>query len=500
MRKHLPYIVLGTMASAIVAGDFLFPHGIHPSPYALAPRQARIEAVVCSEPQPVRGAWQADVRLADGTRLRLTASDDNAMPRVGDVLTADARTRPTGSRALDADPEARHSRYLRHRGIDATAYTRRIANHGMSPGITLPERLLRRRKTLVAGYRSHFGAEPAAVLAAMTLGDRTLLTAGHRQTYALAGSSHILALSGLHLGVMVALLYLLLMPLRMHRLGHLPTIAALLACCWAFVLVAGMPLSLVRAATMLTVCLLMTALNHYVPSTASVALAVSAVLLCSPGALFDVGFQLSAIAVAAVIAATRFASGFPYAISLPYGIKFPWLRHTYNLRHRNGPSRVLRVLCAAALPVAKYAGGLLVASAAAVAATTPLVLHTFGMVSTVGTLAALVAVPTALLMVCAGLAHALCPSLHAVLVPATEALYGLQRATLGFLAGHPWACLRLRLTAVGMVAAYAALLWLAAKPWWRTLRGWCRALALIPLVWLAELAARCLAHALQLPL
>ena len=141
---------------------------------------------------------------------------------MGDALTVEATLKATEKRLFTplADVSANYSRHLRRQGIVAMAYSRSVVNQGRSPDMTLRERMLRKRNGWTVAYRGDFDEELCGVLAAMTLGDRTMLTRGKRELYSLTGSSHILALSGLHLGVLLAFLHLLLLPLRIWRWGQ----------------------------------------------------------------------------------------------------------------------------------------------------------------------------------------------------------------------------------------------------------------------------------------
>lgn len=144
-------------------------------------------------------------------------------------------------------------------------------------------------------------SEAAAVVSAMTVGDRNRLSTSLRENYAQSGTAHLLAVSGLHTGILFLWVNLTLawLPLirRGHRLRNLIAIAAV----WLFVAAAGFPISAVRAAVMCT--LLQWALfssSHY-RATNSWAAAALILLLVRPAWLFDVSFQLSFAAVGGLL-------------------------------------------------------------------------------------------------------------------------------------------------------------------------------------------------------
>ena len=92
-----------------------------------------------------------------------------------------------------------------------------------------------------------------AVVYAMALGDKSLLHRDLRDAYSVAGTSHVLALSGLHLGIIYSLLLLLLW--RGNRLWWWRFVVQLLvlAAVWTYVMLVGMPVSAVRSALMISV-------------------------------------------------------------------------------------------------------------------------------------------------------------------------------------------------------------------------------------------------------
>ena len=90
--------------------------------------------------------------------------------------------------------------------------------------------------------------ESYAVVATMALGDKSALTIELKDTYSVTGASHVLALSGLHLGIIYTLLSLLIAGRRWQMLSQLVLILSI----WAFVFLVGMSVSVVRSAVMLS--------------------------------------------------------------------------------------------------------------------------------------------------------------------------------------------------------------------------------------------------------
>ena len=109
-----------------------------------------------------------------------------------------------------------------------------------------------------------------ATIAAMTLGDKTGVSAELRDTYSKAGVSHVLALSGLHLGIIYAMIALLLGRRRNTMGGLLVTLLLV----WTFALMVGMSPGIVRSAAMFSVYASMTFLQRdYLTANSTITMA-----------------------------------------------------------------------------------------------------------------------------------------------------------------------------------------------------------------------------------
>jgi competence protein ComEC len=166
-----------------------------------------------------------------------------------------------------------------------------------------PARLCR----LLPTGRKNSGGEAYAVVAAMALGDKSALTQELRDIYAITGASHILALSGLHLSIIFMLLTLLFGNRHFftfspsHFFTFLPSYLFTLTSVWSFVFLVGMPVSVVRSATMLTVYALLSLGHRDKMSVNALAFTALLVLIVSPLSLFDIGFQMSYLSVFAIL-------------------------------------------------------------------------------------------------------------------------------------------------------------------------------------------------------
>lgn len=191
--------------------------------------------------------------------------------------------------------------FLRCRGFVATSFVywnqwRKVAID-LSPLSRLDRTALaalQQRQSMLREYE-HLGFDDdrLAVAIAMTLGDKSRLTNDLREVYSISGASHVLALSGLHIGIIYALLVLVV---GYRRLGWLRETLVILGI-WAYAFFTGLSPSVVRAAVMITVYSLVALANRDRMSLNTLALTAIIMLLWNPLYLYDVGFQMSFLAV-----------------------------------------------------------------------------------------------------------------------------------------------------------------------------------------------------------
>lgn len=220
-----------------------------------------------------------------------------------------------------------------------------------------------------------------AVVAAMALGDKSALTKDLKDTYSVTGASHVLALSGLHLGIIYMLLSLVV-GRRWRMVSQLLVILSI----WAFVFLVGMSVSVVRSAIMLSVYALLSLGHRRRMSVNTLAFTAMIMLVVNPKSLFDVGFQMSFMAVLSIL------------LWMPiFGRMFT---EQYLMDHR----------------VVKWLWGLLSVSCAAQMGVAPLVAFYFGRFSSYFLLTNLIVIPAATLILYLALVVLVAPSLAYLLI------------------------------------------------------------------------------------
>ncbi|MFD2552678.1 ComEC/Rec2 family competence protein [Bizionia sediminis] len=147
-----------------------------------------------------------------------------------------------------------------------------------------------------------FKPSELAVINALFLGQRQQITTSLYTNYVNAGAIHILAISGLHIGIILFLLKWLFTPLLHLKNGKYLVPILILMILWSYAIIAGLSPSILRAVTMFSVLTIGMYLNR--PNNIYNTLAISAflILIINPLMLFEIGFQLSYLAVLGIVA------------------------------------------------------------------------------------------------------------------------------------------------------------------------------------------------------
>ncbi len=139
------------------------------------------------------------------------------------------------------------------------------------------------------------------VVSALVLGQKDYLNSDLKKAYSGAGAMHVLAVSGLHVGIIYLILNFVLS--FMNRGKHLKVLRALLLLMllWAYAFITGLGPSVLRATTMFSFVVIGTALNRTPNIYNTLAASALLLLLINPMLLFNVGFQLSYVAVFGIV-------------------------------------------------------------------------------------------------------------------------------------------------------------------------------------------------------
>ena len=315
-------------------------------------------------------------RLSQQAILNLRVDSLQVVPQMGDLLLVSTRlTRP---RAL-FDDAFDYGRYLRlqHKVGVGVVRDGQWLVIGHRPVRSLRAYAMRVRQRLVQRYAdAGLHDTPLALLSALTLGERSDVDSELRQSFAAAGAAHVLAVSGLHTGMIYGVVVMLLTcfglarPLYEQRVRRALQVAAVLIVMWAYAFVTGLSPSVLRAVVMLTVVQVGWVFRRQALSLNTLAASACICLWADPMSLFSVSFQLSFSAVLGIL------------LFMPY----------MNGVWKAGKSKPMRML-----------RDLVTVSVAAMIGTMPVTLFYFGQVSHYFLPANLLVLPAAYLLVVGGL-------------------------------------------------------------------------------------------------
>lgn len=408
------------------------------------------QAVLISEPSIHGKVLFCDILMADGELknrkvkaviLRDTLSATDRQLATGSGITFYSRLEPLEEHR--SNPHFNPLRMLHAKGFVAQTFIFRSDWKPCHPPVAQLSRsnrfllaTLHIRSRLLDTYRQHCPSiEIQSVLAAMTLGDKQLLPRSLKDIYAASGASHLLALSGLHLGIIYMVLLMLTRRMRSGMLRGLLVLAAV----WAYVFVAGASVSLLRAALMASVYTLVSVMQRTHLSLNALSCTVIVLLACHPSMLWEVSFQMSFAAVLSIIVfyppLYRCIAGYRWA-------NRSWLQSIW---------------------------GLIAVSLAAQIGVAPLVLFYFGTFPVYFLLTNLAAIPLATLMLYTTLAVFTAtplPALQALLMKLLVAFTALLNSLLSAIASLPLAQIvhvRLNLAQLILIYVFIGCIYAVAK-------------------------------------
>ena len=412
------------------------------------------EAVVLSEPVEKAKTIAVDILLTEserklkcyfykeGRREGVRREGDRSRTlKIGDGLRIQSRIRPNSEwRRGTFD----YKRYLEVHGFSGQTFVSSWKWQKAQVSLKSLSRLertklyfLKLRSRLLARIMTE-GADgdAVAVVAAMALGDKSALSQELREVYSVTGASHVLALSGLHLGIIYMLLTLLLGGSR-RFFTFLPFYFFTFTTVWSFVFLVGMPVSVVRSATMLTAYALLSLGHRDRMSVNTLAFTALLVLLVSPLSLYDIGFQMSYLAVFSIL------------LIMPLSERlFP---PSYLMEHH----------------IVKWLWGMVAVSCAAQIGVAPLVAYYFGRLPVYFLLTNFIVIPAATLILWLSPLVFLFPSLAYLLLYIVSILNTLL-STIASIPGasidglHPTK-LQTTMTYVVIVACYLLAFWFSRR-------------------------------------
>lgn len=341
--------------------------------------------------------------------VRITSEEPIAR---GDRLLVVASTRPF-------ERGSAQGRYMAAQGFSAQIF---ISADNILQRRTAQTHLIARWQDKARQRIAQLGLSPEVqrVAGAVSIGQRGDITDDMHRVYSLSGGAHLLAVSGLHVGFIFAILNLLLSLLTLMRGGQVIRSLMIVASIWIYAALADFSPSVVRAATMFSIMQIAVSLYSSARSINTLAFIAFVMLTVDARTLHDVGFQLSFISVAAIL-----------LWIVPYTQASRQLLPSHSLWRDAGRRFTQRAMTAIGVSIA------------ATAATMPLVSYTFGTISLWAILLSPLMVPLCAIIVGTTLLWVLFPiaPLQGIVAwiveQATEAMNGLAAWAAG--SGMLWA-------------------------------------------------------------
>jgi competence protein ComEC len=222
--------------------------------------------------------------------------------RYGDLLLIKSKIKETEPAYNPA--EFNYKRFLSHKQIYHQSFihlkeTVKLASEKGNPIISFA---LKFREEQVEKFKKYLAYEDAkAVASTLILGYRADLDPQILQAYANTGTLHILSVSGMHVAIVVLLLNLLFKPLEKLPHGKTIKLTLMLSLIWFYALITGLAPSILRAALMLSLILIAKYQTIKINIFNVIGIAAFVILIINPFNLIDIGFQLSFLAVMALV-------------------------------------------------------------------------------------------------------------------------------------------------------------------------------------------------------
>ena len=285
---HLAQVLAQTEAYEAVVDDYTVAR---PATYATT---LRVRAV------RVAGRWRT---ATGGIRVAVPRASGVAAPRYGEVWLV--RGHPSLSKAPLNPGEFDYRRYLEYHRIYHQQYLHpdqyRVV--GLAPPHYLVAISMRAAARLDGVFKQYVGQKREyAMASALVLGIKDDVDAETKQAYATTGTTHIMAVSGLQVGLLFGFMtWFLRVCFGRTRGFRYWSVGVGLAVIWAYALLTGLSPSVLRAAVMFSFVIVGRAMERPGGTVNTLAVAAFCLLVYDPFLVADVGFQLSFLAVLSIV-------------------------------------------------------------------------------------------------------------------------------------------------------------------------------------------------------
>ncbi len=227
------------------------------------------------------------------------SGESSYVAEVGDVISGFSNINSINGPKNPVEFDYRE--YCNNRGIYYSTFENEA--QFLSHNLTINSIAEESRRTIIQWFVDlGIAGDELAVLSALTLGDKSGLRDELKTNYAAAGAMHILAVSGLHVGIIYLIFNHFLKLIRNNKnwMRWLKALLLLIVV-WSYAFITGFSPSVQRAACMFSFIIVSTALKRHSHIINSIAGSAFLIILINPNIIYEVGFQLSYAAVLGIV-------------------------------------------------------------------------------------------------------------------------------------------------------------------------------------------------------
>lgn len=309
-QLYADWILSSFLASVIVCLSVLNVHFNNDRTKLVSGNQHVFMAQVLELPEEKENSYQSLLKIKEADTIRLSGlkivayfekSEKIKKVKPGGIIYAKGFINEVTNRGNPFEFD--YKSYLARQKIFYTTYiTTSNFKIEQPSNFSLSIKAERFRGKLLSILRTSLNDSQAfQVISALTLGYRKELSEQTRNYFANTGAMHVLAVSGLHVGMIFMFLSWLFSFMNRSRIGSILKFFILLLSLWFYALLTGFSPSVQRATVMFTFILIGNSLKRPTSVYNSIAASAFFLLLINPNLIWEVGFQLSYMAVLSIV-------------------------------------------------------------------------------------------------------------------------------------------------------------------------------------------------------
>lgn len=197
-----------------------------------------------------------------------------------------------------------YEKYMHNKGFSGSTYISKSSwqKTGYTNNDIITKSLRIRQGASILYKNLGLNDDAYSFISALTLGHKDDLSNELKEAFQSSGTSHILAVSGLHVGIIYTALMMIFTIFGRTVRHKTPKLILIIVILWLYAMLTGLSPSVTRAALMLTIALIGNIFNKRLFTYNVIAASAFIILMFNPLQIFDVGFQLSFAAVTAIVA------------------------------------------------------------------------------------------------------------------------------------------------------------------------------------------------------